>query len=186
MYFIATKTLCICVFAIGTSFISGLKPQCAVIVASIRALKMHGGGPAVVAGRPLDPEYIQENLPLVEAGFENLKKHIENATTFGVPIVVAINTFTSDTPAELELVQRLAKEGGAYDAVVCNHWAKGGAGAKELGEVVMRACATPSNFKLLYEVDLPLKVELFGSSLLFWNAISIKKSLTVFKGNNYL
>ena len=138
-----------------------MTPQCAVIVASVRALKMHGGGPSVVSGRPLDPAYLEENLPLLEAGFKNLEKHIENASSFGVPVVVAINAFTSDTPAELKLIQDLSRASGAYDAIVCNHWAMGGAGAKELAEAVVRACTVPTNFKLLYEVDLSLKVYSF-------------------------
>ncbi len=148
----------------GSSFIklivftSGLVPQCAVIVATVRALKMHGGGPNVVSGRPLDSAYLQENLPLVEAGFKNLEKHIANASSFGIPVIVGINAFTTDSPAELQLIQRLSRKSGAYDAIVCNHWAEGGAGAKELGDAVMKACASPSDFKLLYEVNLPLKV----------------------------
>ncbi len=87
---------------------------------------MHGGGPTVTSGQPLDPAYTQENLPLVEAGFPNLQKHIENVHIFGVPVVVAINAFISDTPAEMELVQRLCREAGAFDAVVCTHWTNGG------------------------------------------------------------
>ena len=121
---------------------------------------MHGGGPNVVSGRPLDPAYLQENLPLLEAGFKNLEKHIENARSFGIPVIVAINAFTTDSASELLLIQRLSRESGAYDAIVCNHWAKGGAGATELGEAVVKACTSPSNFKLLYEVDLPLKVKI--------------------------
>ena len=87
---------------------------------------MHGGGPKVVAGQPLDSAYTKENIPLLEAGFVNLKKHIENVCQFGVPVVVAINTFSSDSTAELELVQGLSKSAGAFNAVICNHWAKGG------------------------------------------------------------
>ena len=104
----------------------GLVPDCAVLVATVRALKMHGGGPPVVSGQPLDPAYSRESLALVEAGFANLGKHIENVRAFGVPVVVGVNVFSSDTAAELELVERLCREAGAFDAVVCNHWAKGG------------------------------------------------------------
>ena len=132
-----------------------------VIVASVRALKMHGGGPNVTSGQPLDPAYSQENLTLLEAGFGNLHKHIENATSFGVPVVVAINSFTTDTQAELELIQKLSRDAGAFDAVICNHWAEGGAGAVGLGEAVIRACAVKSNFQFLYPLDLPLKVRHF-------------------------
>merc|ERR1739848_56458 len=100
---------------------SGLTPNAVVLVATVRALKMHGGGPKVVAGTPLKQEYIKENLELVEKGFCNLKKQIENANMFGIPVVVAVNKFVTDTPAELDLVCRLAKEHGAFDAILCNH-----------------------------------------------------------------
>lgn len=132
-----------------------------VIVASVRALKMHGGGPNVTSGQPLDPAYSQENLPLLETGFSNLHKHIENATSFGVPVVVAINSFATDTRAELELLQKLSRDAGAFDAVICDHWAKGGPGALGLGEAVVRACSVKSNFQFLYPLDLPLKVRHF-------------------------
>lgn len=136
---------------------SGLIPKCAVMVATVRALKMHGGGANVTSGKALDPVYTQENLPLVETGFENMKKHIENARMFGIPVIIAINQFTTDIPAELQLIVKLARENGAMDAIICNHWANGGAGAKELGEAVMRACKSASKFQLLYPVELPLK-----------------------------
>lgn len=130
-----------------------------VLVASVRALKMHGGGPNVTSGQPLDPAYSQENLPLLEKGFANLQKHIENACSFGVPVVVGINSFSSDTSNELELVQKLSREAGAFDALICSHWASGGKGAKELGAAVMRACSTEeNNFKFLYPLNMTLKV----------------------------
>lgn len=87
---------------------------------------MHGGGPKVVSGQPLDPAYSREDLPLLEAGFSNLQKHIENALMFGVPVIVGINMFVTDTEAELKLIQKLSIEAGAFDAVICQHWAKGG------------------------------------------------------------
>jgi methylenetetrahydrofolate dehydrogenase (NADP+)/methenyltetrahydrofolate cyclohydrolase/formyltetrahydrofolate synthetase/formate--tetrahydrofolate ligase len=136
---------------------SGLIPSTVVLVATIRALKMHGGGPRVVAGRDLDRAYTEENLPLLEAGFANLAKHIEIARLFGVPVVVAINQFKYDTPAEVALVQKLAQETGAYAAVPSNHWARGGEGAVELAEAVVSACDQPSNFQFLYPLDLPIK-----------------------------
>lgn len=137
---------------------SGLVPNAVVVVATIRALKMHGGGPKVVAGRPLDPVYLEENLELLEKGMDNLLHHIKNAKLFGIPVVVAVNQFASDTPAELELVRRLSVEkGGAVDAVVTNHWALGGEGAVKLAEAVIKACDMPSNFKFLYELDIPIK-----------------------------
>ena len=136
---------------------SGLVPDAVVLVATIRALKMHGGGPKVVAGRPLDPAYTEENLELVEKGAENLKVHIKNALKYGVPVVVAVNRFTTDTDAEIELVRKIAIEAGAEDAVMSNHWADGGAGAVELGKAVIAAAEKPSNFKFLYDLDLPIK-----------------------------
>lgn len=138
--------------------VSDLRPNCVVLVASIRALKMHGGGPNVTSGQPLDPVYSQENIPLLEEGFSNLHKHIENAMSFGVPVVVAINVFSSDTSKELDLVQKLSRDAGAFDAIICSHWANGGRGAKELGEAVMKACSVESQFEFLYPLNIPLKV----------------------------
>ncbi len=132
---------------------SGLIPDAVVLVATVRALKMHGGGPAVKAGAPLAPEYTEENLELLKAGLPNLEAHIENAKRFGVPVVVAVNSFKDDTEAEVELVRKAALEAGAEDAVVSRHWMEGGAGAKALGEAVVRACEKPHDFKFLY----PLK-----------------------------
>ncbi len=136
---------------------SGLVPNVVVLVATIRALKMHGGGPKVVAGRPLDPAYTEENLELLEKGCSNLKVHIRNALRFGIPVVVAINRFKDDTDAEIDLVRRIAIEAGAEDAVMSNHWAEGGAGAVELGKAVMAAASKPSNFKFLYPLEMSIK-----------------------------
>lgn len=136
---------------------SGLVPNAVVLVATIRALKMHGGGPRVVPGRPLDPAYTTENLELLEKGGANLAKHIEIARKFGVPVVVAINRFTGDTEAEVKLVQRIADEAGAYAAVMSDHWTHGGRGAIELAEAVVGACDQPSDFRFLYPLELPLK-----------------------------
>ncbi|MBK8797114.1 MAG: formate--tetrahydrofolate ligase [Anaerolineales bacterium] len=136
---------------------SGLAPDCVVLVATIRALKMHGGGPKVVAGKVLDAAYTEENLELLEAGCSNLAVHVRNARRFGVPVVVAVNRFHTDTDAEVELVRRKAMEAGAYDAVPSNHWADGGAGSVELGEAVIEACKQPSDFQFLYPLDLTIK-----------------------------
>ena len=138
---------------------SGLKPKCAVIVATVRALKMHGGGPAVSAGKPLATEYIEENTDLVAKGVANLVKHIENAKKFGVNVVVAINKFKTDTDAEIEVVRNASIEAGAYDAVMSNHWAEGGAGAANLAKAVQKACEAndEANFKFLYDASLPIK-----------------------------
>src|SRR6202453_3997458 len=136
---------------------SGLKPDGAVLVATIRALKMHGGGPKVVAGKPLAHEYTAENLELLEKGCSNLLRLIENVRSFGIPVVVGINRFKDDTDNEVALVRKLAKEAGATDAVVANHWAEGGAGAVELGKAVIAACEKPANFHFLYSLDLSIK-----------------------------
>jgi len=136
---------------------SGLIPNCVVMVCSIRALKMHGGGPKVVPGRPLDPAYQEENIELLKRGLPNLVQHIENARKFGVPAVVAINRFTSDTDAEIEVVRQAALEAGAFDAVLSEVWAKGGEGGAALAEAVVKACEEPSEFKFLYPLDIPIK-----------------------------
>jgi formyltetrahydrofolate synthetase len=136
---------------------SGLVPQVVVLVATVRALKMHGGGPKVVAGKPLAPEYTDENLDLLRAGLGNLKHHIRNAKKYGVNVVVAVNSFAADTPAEVELVRQAAIEAGAEDAVVARHWMEGGAGATALAEAVVKAAEKPSNFKQLYPLELSIK-----------------------------
>jgi formyltetrahydrofolate synthetase len=132
---------------------SGLIPHCVVLVATVRALKMHGGGPKVTAGKPLDPAYSEENLGLLEAGLPNLQAHIENAKRFGIPVVVAVNSFKDDTPAEVELVRKYAVEAGAEDAVVSRHWMEGGKGAAALAEAVVAACEKPSDFSFLYDLE---------------------------------
>jgi formyltetrahydrofolate synthetase len=136
---------------------SGLIPNAVVIVTTIRALKMHGGGPRVVAGRPLPSEYTEENLELLEAGCANLARNVDIANMFGIPVVVACNRFLTDTDAEIELMRRAAEEAGAYAAVPTEHWAKGGEGAVELAEAVVDACEQPSNFEFLYPLDLSIK-----------------------------
>jgi formyltetrahydrofolate synthetase len=136
---------------------SGLIPNVIVIVATVRALKMHGGGPKVVAGRPLDKAYTEENLDLLEKGGENLAKHIGNARLFGLPVVVAVNSFKYDTEAEIKLVQKIALEAGAEGAFKCTHWMHGGRGAVELGEAVIEAAKKTNHFEFLYPLDWPIK-----------------------------
>jgi formyltetrahydrofolate synthetase len=132
-------------------------PSCIVLVCTVRALKMHGGGPDVVAGTPLDKLYTQENVDLVEKGCDNLVHHIKTAKQYGIPVVVAINAFPTDTQKEYDTVIRKSKEAGAFDAVVSLHHALGGVGAKALGESVISACSAqnskPENFKFLYELQ---------------------------------
>ncbi|MCD6553219.1 MAG: formate--tetrahydrofolate ligase [Anaerolineae bacterium] len=137
--------------------VSGLVPNCVVLVCTVRALKMHGGGPKVVAGKPLDKAYTQENLELLEKGLPNLLQHIENALKFGVPVVVAINRFITDTDAEIELIRSRAKETGAEDAIISEVWKKGGEGAAALAEAVVKACEKPTNFRFLYSDDMSIK-----------------------------
>ncbi|KAJ2538355.1 tetrahydrofolate synthase, partial [Coemansia sp. RSA 1933] len=166
---------------------SGLVPDAAVIVATVRALKMHGGGPDVVPGKPLADEYTQENLPLLEKGFANLRRHIENVRKIGIPAIVAINAFATDTQAELELVRSLAREAGAYDAVPTHLWAKGGAGAIDLANAVVRCCspAEPSSatgetdadgFRFLYDADMPIRQKIETIAKQFYRAASVSFS----------
>ncbi|GAP18326.1 formate--tetrahydrofolate ligase [Levilinea saccharolytica] len=137
---------------------SGLVPNVVVLVATVRALKMHGGGPKVVAGKPLDTAYIQENLELLRAGMPNLLHHIQSARKFGIPVVVAVNSFATDTEAELELIRKMSiEEGGAVDAVVSRHWEFGGQGAVDLAKAVVKASELPSQFQFLYPLEWPIK-----------------------------
>ncbi|KAM1055206.1 hypothetical protein FF1_028791 [Malus domestica] len=137
---------------------SGLTPQCAVIVATIRALKMHGGGPDVVAGKPLNKAYVTEDVALVEAGCVNLAKHISNTKAYGVNVVVAVNKFSTDSEAELNAVRNAALAAGAYDAVICTHHAHGGKGAVDLGIAVQKACENVTQpLKFLYPLECSIK-----------------------------
>jgi formyltetrahydrofolate synthetase len=135
---------------------SGLVPNAVVVVATVRALKMHGGGPAVKPGIPLGEEYTSENLELVEKGCENLIAHIETVKKSGVRPVVCINSFYTDTKAEIALVRKIAEENGAL-AAVSEHWLKGGKGAIELAEAVVDACSEKNEFKFLYDLNTPLR-----------------------------
>uniref|UniRef100_A0A8D3D468 C-1-tetrahydrofolate synthase, cytoplasmic n=1 Tax=Scophthalmus maximus TaxID=52904 RepID=A0A8D3D468_SCOMX len=152
---------------------SGLRPHVVVLVATVRALKMHGGGPTVTAGMPLPKEYVEENLELLEKGCSNMKKQIENAQHFGVPVVVAVNAFKTDTVTELDLVCSVAKAAGAFDAVRCSHWAEGGAGAVALGQAVQRASEAPSDFKFLYDLEV-------------WHCCQCKSSVIAFPIHFYV
>ena len=136
--------------------LSGLAPNCAVIVATVRALKMHGGGPKVVPGKPLDAAYIAESTELVEKGCTNLVAHIETVKKSGVNPVVCINSFHTDTKAETAVIKRAAEQAGAR-AAVSEHWLKGGAGALELADAVIDACEDKVSFKLLYPDSMPLR-----------------------------
>ncbi|MEE8105224.1 MAG: formate--tetrahydrofolate ligase [Planctomycetota bacterium] len=148
--------------------VSGLRPDCVVLVATIRALKMHGGAGKVVAGKPLPPELTNENLEALRIGSDNLKAHIRIAKMFKVPVVVAVNRFTTDTDNELKLVEQIARESGAEAAVMTDHWAKGGEGAEALAEAVVAACDEhDGSFEFLYPLDIPIqdKIEIIATKV---------------------
>jgi methylenetetrahydrofolate dehydrogenase (NADP+)/methenyltetrahydrofolate cyclohydrolase/formyltetrahydrofolate synthetase len=132
---------------------SGLVPDVVVIVATVRALKVHGGGPPISPGGALDKVYTQENVEILRKGCVNLRKHISNAKQFGIPVVVAINKFGTDTEAEIEVIREEAIAAGAEDAIPANHWAEGGKGAVDLAKGVIAASEKEKNFKLLYNLD---------------------------------
>ena len=135
--------------------VSGLIPNCAVVVATVRALKMHGGGPKVVPGKPLDAAYSEQNTALVEKGCENLVAHIQTVKKSGMNPVVCINRFHTDTEEEINEIKRAAEAAGAR-AAVSEHWLKGGDGALDLADAVIDACEEKSEFKLLYEGSEPV------------------------------
>lgn len=162
--------------------LSGLKPDVSVLVATVRALKMHGGGPEVVPGRPLPEAYTREDLTLLEAGCANLLHHAATIRKSGVTPVVCINKFYTDTDAELELVRRICAENGLRCAV-SDHWRYGGAGAEELARAVMAACDEPSALQFLYPDDMPLRErveriarEVYGADGVDWSPLALEKA----------
>ncbi|XP_058457077.1 C-1-tetrahydrofolate synthase, cytoplasmic isoform X2 [Malaya genurostris] len=155
---------------------SGKLPNAVVLVMTVRALKMHGGGPPVIGGAPLRREYTMENLDLLERGFPNLLKHIENGLKYGVPVVVAINAHSTDSKAEHDLIKKCCKQAGAFATVVSDHWAKGGEGAADLAQAVIDACNQPSNFKLLYELDLTIEEKMMKIAKEMYGAGTIELS----------
>jgi formyltetrahydrofolate synthetase len=155
---------------------SGLIPNAVVLVATIRALKMHGGGPTVKPGAPLDKAYTEENLELLEAGLPNLGAHIRNANKFGIPVVVAVNRFTEDTDAEVEMIRKYALEVGAFDSRPTDHWTEGGEGAAELAEAVVAACEEPNDFEFLYPLDWSIKQKIEHISKEIYSAADVTYS----------
>ena len=162
--------------------LSGLKPDCSVLVATIRALKMHGGGPEVVPGRPLPDAYTQENLELLEKGCENLFHHVKNVKKSGITPVVCINKFYTDTDAEIALIRKLCEQQGVRCAL-SEHWQYGGEGAKELAQAVIEACEEETVFKPLYGLDTPLRErveliarEVYGADGVDWAPLAIEKA----------
>jgi formate--tetrahydrofolate ligase len=161
---------------------SGLIPNAVVIVATVRALKMHGGGPAVKPGIPLSEQYFTENLELVEKGCENLIAHIEIVKKSGIQPVVCINSFYSDTLAEISLIRRIAENNGAI-VVVSEHWLRGGEGAIELAEAVVQISNEQNNFRFLYDLDASLRKrieliakEIYGADGVTYTGEALKKA----------
>lgn len=174
--------------------VSGLKPDATVIVATTRALKMHGGAPDVTPGKALHETYTSEDLVTLKEGCKNLAKHVQNSKKFGIKVIVAINQFasviqyshtitslifcvySSDTAAELALIREEAYAAGADAAVVSNHWAEGGAGARALAEAVIATCEGQSGFKFLYDLNLPIEEKITIISKEIYGADGIELS----------
>ncbi|QSZ31549.1 hypothetical protein DSL72_001116 [Monilinia vaccinii-corymbosi] len=161
---------------------SGLVPDVVVVVATVRALKVHGGGPPIAPGAPLHQVYREENIEILRKGCVNLKKHIANARSYGVPVVVAINKFETDTDAEIEVIREEAIAAGAEDAIPANHWAEGGKGAVGLAKGVIAASEKEKNFKLLYSLDGDVQTrieaigkEMYGADKVEFSEIAQKK-----------
>ncbi|MEW6726041.1 MAG: formate--tetrahydrofolate ligase [Bacillota bacterium] len=152
---------------------SGLRPNCVVINATVRALKMHGGAGRVVAGRPLPEEITCENLPALEEGCRNLAHMIKIAGYYGVPVVVSINRFVTDTDAEVETVRRKALEAGADAAHQMTAWAEGGAGAVDLARSVVEMCERETDFRFLYPDDLSIKEKIHIMATRLYNAAEV-------------
>lgn len=162
--------------------LSGLKPSVSVLVATVRALKMHGGGPAVVPGRPLPDEYTKENLELLEKGCANMIHLINVIKKSGIKPVICINAFYTDTKEEHDLVKRIAEQAGAR-AAVSQHWLKGGDGALELADAVIDACEEEVNFNYLYPLEMPLRQrvetiakEVYGADGVDWAPLAEEKA----------
>ncbi|MCK6574779.1 formate--tetrahydrofolate ligase [Myxococcota bacterium] len=155
---------------------SGLVPDCVVVVATIRALKMHGGAGTTTIGKALPESLTREDLPALERGCANLGRHLANVAAFGVPAVVAINGFPTDTPAEFELVRDFARRHGAVDAVPSLVFAQGGEGGMALAEAVVKACEQPKDFKLLYPDEASVEDKMTAIAKAMYGADGIEIS----------
>jgi len=155
---------------------SGLVPDAVVLVATVRALKMHSGDFKVVAGKKLDPKLFEEDCDAVARGCENLAKHIENAKLFGVPTVVCVNRFEGDKEAEIEVVKEKALEAGAAKVVLSDVWARGGQGGVELAQAVVEACEQPGDFRLLYPDDASIEEKIGAIATKVYGADGVKYS----------
>ena len=163
--------------------LSGLKPNVSVLVATIRSLKMHGGGPAVKPGVPLDTAYTSQNCELVESGLANLLHHIKTVQKSGIKPVVCLNSFHTDTPEEVAIVRRAVEAAGARFAV-SEHWLKGGEGAVELAQAVIAACEEPVDLQYLYPLEMPLRQrvdliarEVYGADGVDWTPEAEAKAI---------
>lgn len=164
------------------SRISGLTPNVSILVCTVRALKMHGGGPTVVPGRPLPEEYTKENIDLLEKGMCNLIHHINTIKKSGINPVVCINSFSSDTDAEINLIRQTCDKMGVRCAK-SQHWRYGGEGALDLADAVIDACKDPVDLKFLYDMDVPLRQrvelvakEVYGADGVEWSDLATEKA----------
>ncbi|MCL2409049.1 MAG: formate--tetrahydrofolate ligase [Oscillospiraceae bacterium] len=162
--------------------LSNLKPHVSVLVCTVRALKMHGGGPAVVSGRPLPKEYTEQNLELLEAGAANLFHHVNNVKKAGINPVVCINAFATDTDAEHKLILDMCAAQGVR-AAVSTHWEHGGKGAETLSKVVLEACEEETELKYLYPLEMKLRdrveiiaKEIYGADGVDWEPLALEKA----------
>jgi formate--tetrahydrofolate ligase len=171
--------------------LSGLKPNVSVLTTSIRALKMHGGGPTVVPGRPLADEYTSEDLGLLEEGLPNMLHHLNTIRTSGINPVVCINCFTNDTKDEIAMVKRAAEAAGARCAI-STHWANGGDGALELADAVIDACKDEVKFDFLYPLEMKLRERVdkiarvvYGADGASWTADAEAKAKLLESNSDY-
>lgn len=170
---------------------SGLRPNAAVLVVTVRAIKAHTGKYRIAAGKPLDPALVSENLADVEAGAVNMIRHLENMRAFGVNPVVAINHFATDSEREVELIRKIAIEAGASGAAVARHWAEGGKGATELAEMVVSACEQPNDFQFLYPLEWSIKQKIETIAREIYRAEGVdftpeaEKQITGFEANGF-
>ncbi len=163
--------------------LSGLVPNVAVIVCTVRALKMHGGGPRVVPGRPLPEAYKKENLELVEKGVANLLHHIRVVRKSGAYPVVCINRFPTDTEGEIQLIKRVVEKETGAACVLSEHWRRGGEGTLDLADAVIEACEKPVDFRFLYPLEMPLRQrveliarEVYGAEGVMWTPEANEKA----------
>ncbi len=170
---------------------SGLKPNAAVLVVTIRALKAHTDKYKIIPGKPLDPGLTEENVADVEIGAANMIRHLENMRKFGVNPVVAINVFSDDTSKEIAAAREIAQAHGAVGVAEARHWAKGGKGAVELAEMVVTACDQPNDFKLLYPDDWDAKrkietiaTEIYGADGVDYTALA-DRQITAVERNGF-